>query len=216
MNLFGRNEGKAARPRMGDASRHLPAQLDAGMTPPYRMAPGLSRAETFAVMLAHSRAARMVEIADLLAGIYIHDWERIAKYWKDEDQEKIESYLRQICRISPQRWHFWIELYHNQQHPQPAWRKWRLLERFLDRESPAEELPRRSAALAAALEEAERIAPFQDTFDGPRVPILSSECVLLCIARDTDSEISRKLAEAGMDLTALARDVLFPSGASSV
>ena len=181
----------------------------------YRMAPGLSRAETFAVMLAHSRAARMVEIADLLAGIYVHDWERIAKYWKEEDQERIESCLRQICRISPQRWQFWIELYHTQQHPAPAWRKWRLLERFLDRGNPAEKLPRRSAALAAMLQEAERVAPLQETLDGPRVPVLSSEVVLLCIARDTDSEISRRLAAAGMDLTALARDVLFPNSGSS-
>ncbi len=65
-------------------------------------------------MLAQSRAARAVEVADLLAGMYIYDWERLSKYW--EDQDNIEQYLQQICRISPQRWHHWIQFYDQQRH----------------------------------------------------------------------------------------------------
>ncbi len=209
MELFGRKFAKT--PARGEASDGL-VRLDARGAPYHRLTLGLSRAENIAIMLAKSRAARMVEVADLLAGIYMQDWERLSKYWKDEDHEKIESYLRQICRISPQRWHFWIQDYHNQQNPVAGWRKWRALERLPGEDRPAEFL-RRSSALIAVMKAAESIAPSHDAVDGENIPILSSECVLLSIARDSDSEISRKLAETGMDLAALARDATFPKHA---
>ncbi len=46
----------------------------------------LERAQTLATMLAHSRAARAVEVADLLAGMYIYDWERLSQFWEDQDE----------------------------------------------------------------------------------------------------------------------------------
>ena len=78
----------------------------------HRLTKELARAESLAEMLAHSRAASAVEVADLLAGMYIYDWERLSKYWPEQDG--IEEYLQQICRISPQRWHYWIEFYDQQ------------------------------------------------------------------------------------------------------
>jgi len=209
MKLFGRKAEKAARPRVVN-EQHADGN-GANRSPSHRLTLNLSRAEGVAVMLANTRAARMVEVADLLAGIYIHDWERLSHYWKDNDQEEIEGYLRLICRISPQRWHFWIQLYHNQQRTGARWRKW-LLTRFEGEHPPVKSL-RRSAALEAVLKEAEKIAPFHEIANGRRLPILSSECVLLCIARDSESEISRKLAHTGMDLAALAREALFPKHA---
>ncbi|MFZ3199927.1 MAG: hypothetical protein WA175_02125 [Candidatus Acidiferrales bacterium] len=208
MKFFGQRAGNTARPGTKSEERTDSASPSVSR----RLTLGLSRAENLALMLANSRAARMVEVADLLAGMYIYDWDRLSRYWRNGDQENIEGYLRLICRISPQRWHFWIQHYHYQQHPGAGRRKWRPLERFL-REQPPARFLRQSTALAAILKEAEKIAPSHDTVDGRRVPILTSECVLLCIARDSESEISRKLATTGMDLAALARDALFPKHA---
>ncbi len=80
--------------------------------PSHRLTMDMSRAASLANMIAHSRAASVVEVADLLAGMYMYEWDRLAKYWDDED--KVEEYLQQICRISPQRWHYWIEFHHKQ------------------------------------------------------------------------------------------------------
>src|SRR6202162_1783624 len=82
------------------------------------------RAETLATMLAHSRASRTVEVADLLAGMYIYEWENLSKFWKQQDE--IETFLLQICRISPQRWHHWIQFYDQRRLKDEPRRRWRL------------------------------------------------------------------------------------------
>src|SRR5450631_2071124 len=101
MNLFGRKNTKlsgSGSPQEGNASQATPA---------HRLTMELGRAESVALMLASSRAAAVVEVADLLAGMYIYSWDRLSKYWDYDDQEKIEGVLQQICQISPQRWHHW-------------------------------------------------------------------------------------------------------------
>ena len=60
-------------------------------------------------MLAKSRAAAVVDVPDFLAGIYIYEWDRLARFWEEHDE--IEALLQRICQISPQRWHRWIEFY---------------------------------------------------------------------------------------------------------
>ena len=207
MNLFGPKAWKAGRPP-AENEGHADGN-GAHPSRSHRLTLGLSRAEDLALMLANSRAVTMVEVADLLAGMYIYDWDRLSRYWRNGDEEKIEGYLRLICRISPQRWHFWIQLHYDQWHAAEGPRKWRSLERF-KKEQPPTKFLRQSTALSAILKEAEQVAPFHDTVDGRKIPILTSECVLLCIARDPESDISRKLAATGMDLAALARDALFP------
>ena len=44
-------------------------------------------------------------------GMYLYDWDRLSKYWGYEDHERLEDLLRTICRISPERWNYWIQLY---------------------------------------------------------------------------------------------------------
>src|SRR5271156_2532143 len=131
MGIFGRKKGKAAR-RKVDAKSSRPEfvrlngarKLAPESTIEHRLTKDLSRAETLANMLAQSRAAQAIEVSDLLAGMYIYDWERLSKYW--EDEVVIEDYLQQICRISPQRWHHWIQFYdhHRNGEPQPGPWKW--------------------------------------------------------------------------------------------
>jgi hypothetical protein len=69
-------------------------QSRGGATPApvaHRFTKDLSRAESLAAMLAHSRAASAVEVADLLAGMYIYDWERLSKYWPEQDAVSARS-----------------------------------------------------------------------------------------------------------------------------
>ena len=110
MKLFGRKDRKNGRPSATDGTRVTAHSGGAPLA--HRITKDLERAETLAAMLAHSRAALVVEVADLLAGMYIYDWERLSQFWDGNDE--IEIFLQQICRISPQRWHHWIADYDQQ------------------------------------------------------------------------------------------------------
>jgi hypothetical protein len=173
----------------------------------HRFTLDLCRADILATMIANSRASRVVEVSDLLAGMYIHNWDRLAKYWEGEDQERIEEVLRKTCHISPARWNFWIQQYDASRRNGEKRNSVPLLAK-LRKQPKAEPPPQRSAELEALLKEAGAISPLRDR-DGLReVPVLTSECVLLCIVRNRKSEISRKLASSGLDIPELERDAL--------
>jgi hypothetical protein len=145
--------------------------------------------------------------------MYISDWERLSHYWQPENREEVEGFLRRICGISPQRWHSWIELYDRDQHGEEKQLRIRPLLRWKKKKWLNDKPLRWSASLQAVLREAEQLAPFRDTVEGRTIPILTSECVLLCIARTYGSEIGRKLAATGLDAARLERDALFPKRA---
>src|SRR5271168_141589 len=118
MNLFGRKNAKIPSPSSTEGG-------SAGQeSPSHRFTMEFGRAEGLAVMLASSRAAAVVEVADLLAGMYIYSWDRLSKYWDEEDKEKIEGMLQQICQISPQRWHHWMEFYDKKRRDGEEQRSW--------------------------------------------------------------------------------------------
>jgi hypothetical protein len=168
----------------------------------HRLTRDLVRAERLAQMLAKSRAAAVVDVPDFLAGIYIYEWERISRFW--EEHGEIERLLQRICQISPQRWHHWIEFYDASR--KEADKKPGLF--FSEAKKPARNdgkpLPR-SAELDLVLRNSEAIAPHHDTVNGRTIPILTSECVLLCIAFNDGSELGRRLRETGLDISMLER-----------
>lgn len=174
----------------------------------HRLTLELSKADRLANMLATSRASRVVEVGDLLAGMYIYNWERLSRYWNHDDQEQIEELLRKMCRMSPARWNAWLHLY--DRHRQGEGRRLRSLSflRKLQKAPKTDPRPQRSAELAAIFKQAEEISPFRDDSGGREIPILTSECVLLCIVRSRKSEISRKLAASGLNVPELERAAL--------
>jgi hypothetical protein len=214
MKLFGRKNGKGAAGGPDPGGRRKGDKLASPEVGPgagaprwggslrtaevaHRLTKDLTRAESLAAMLAHSRAASAVEVADLLAGMYIYDWERLAKYWPEQDS--IEEYLQQICRISPQRWHYWIEFYDQQRRGEEKPAKWQWPRPAKSPEAEGKPLPR-SSELNVLLRSAEELAPAHDVVEGRMIPILTCECVLLAIAKRTDSEIGHRLVAAGLNL----------------
>jgi hypothetical protein len=180
-----------------------------GSEPERRFALDFARASSLAMMVAQSRADKQVQLADLLAGMYIYEWSRLSRFW--EHREPIEDFLRGICSISPQRWHRWIELYDERRRAQDA-TEMSTLERLLAwfRRKPAEGGEDRDALpfsreVESVLDAAAQISPSHDEVDGRRVPVLTTECVLLSMARKEGSEIARRLQETGLDIIALER-----------
>ena len=192
MNFFHRNQP-------------VPTAHTSSETVPHRFTLDLSRADKFAAMVASSRASSVIEVSDLLAGMYIHNWDRLARYWEEEDQDRVEELFRTVCQISPARWNSWIQKYDKRRresnkrvHSLPLLRK-------IEKEPLTDAPPQPSAELSAL---AEQLAPFHDTREGKKIPILTSECVLLCIVRNRRSEISRRLAGSGLNVPQLERDAL--------
>ncbi|HYL47663.1 MAG TPA: hypothetical protein VEU52_11590 [Candidatus Limnocylindrales bacterium] len=180
---------------------------DARANVSHRVTKELARAESLAHMLAMSRAAATVEPADFLAGLYIYDWERLSKYW--EDRAAIESYLQKICRISPQRWHHWIEFYDRERRGEEKREARKIFgapRNAVDNGAPLAP----SGELVAILRKAETIAPHRDTFEGREIPILTSECVLLAMTKTEGLEIGRRLLESGLDVDLLEQEARNP------
>ncbi len=206
MNLFNRKDGdgeKTPKRRAGDL-----ALVDGeGAVPSHRLTMDMARAVSLAAMMAHSRAATVVEVADLLAGMYIYEWDRLAKYWDDE--EKVESYLQQICRISPPRWHYWIEFHHRQLTVESEPKKWKLPVGPKKDEVAVPKLAH-SAELQAVWAAAEAAAPTTDMVEGRVIPVLTLECVLFAIASRTNSEIGHRLVAAGLKLGELEEEARRP------
>ena len=201
MKLFG---GKgSARPSGGDA---LSASNEP--QPAHRLTLELQRAETLATMLAHSRSSNLIDVSDYLAGLYICNWDHLSEYWNEQERDDLEILLRDICRISPQRWHSWIELYDRQRHEKDP-QKWHLFRGWKTQNSGKAPI-QFSDALSTVLKQAEELAPAYDRSDKRSIPILNLECVLLCIVRNLGSEISRKLGLSGLDIDRLEREVLLP------
>ena len=204
MKIFGR---KAAT----DASRRerVAGQKQGQPGASHRVTLDLYRAEVLAGMMAKSRSSDSVEVTDLLAGMYISNWERLSRYWADSRQEEIETLLQRICRISPQRWHSWIESYQNSR-DDGGKRVWQRL-RKPKNSKPGDKSPEPSADMVSILKRAEQLTPFREKKSGgTSTPILTTECVLLCILRSFGSEISRRLLATGIDHIQLERDVLLP------
>lgn len=174
----------------------------------HRLTLELKRAETFASMLAHSRRSNVMDVSDYLAGMYLTNWDRINEYWNEGDQEAVEKTLREICKISPQRWHAWIEMY-DQQNKRTSRSVWRRFRRSKS-DDGLEAAVQPSRDLGTILKQAEKIAPAYDRTPERSIPILTTECVLLCIVRNPGSEISRRLALSGLDIERLEREVLLP------
>ncbi|MFZ0880427.1 MAG: hypothetical protein WA002_13075 [Candidatus Acidiferrales bacterium] len=179
---------------------------------PRRLTRDLLRAFELAMMMADSRATEVLEIADLLAGMYVDNWDRLARYWPE--REEIENDMRRLCRISPQRWNHWIE-YYDQIRREPE-RKWTALGiPMLWRWRNKQEISvgrnfELSTELSAVLRSADEIAPFRDKVGNGTVPIVSSESVLLAMAQNVRSEIGRRLLATGLDVTALEKAARFP------
>ncbi len=168
----------------------------------HRLTRDLVRAERLAQMLAKSRAAAVVDVPDFLAGIYIYEWDRLSRFWEEHDE--VEALLQRICQISPQRWHRWIEFYDTSRKDAEKKPSLFFSEAKKGAKKDGKPLPR-SAELDLVLRNSEAIAPHHDTVNGREIPILTSECVLLCIAFNDGSELGLRLRETGLDITMLEK-----------
>ena len=191
MGIFKRRAAKAPR------TRWRPAGLgNQETTGPHRVTLEVARAETLASMLARSRAARAVAVMDFLAAMYLDNWDHLSQYWNNP--EEIEQFLRTLCSVSPQRWHRWLLEFEDEQGAASGRGKLRF-GGAAKKKVEAVRAPGKSRDLEGLLRRAGEISPYREKTEGDGVPILTSECVLLAMARDTESEVGRRLLLSGLN-----------------
>jgi len=175
---------------------------------PCRLTKELDRTARLAVMLAKSRALRSISAADFLAAMYLNHWERLERYW-DEPTE-IETYIVSLCRVSPQRWHKWLLEYEASRLDGETHRSRKIsLGRRQERETQNDGFGL-SRELQSVFRRAARITPGRERHGEKTIPILTSESVLLAMARDTVSELGQRLALSGLNIDKLERSAKDP------
>ena len=161
-------------------------------------------------MLAFDRDEYVIDLPDVLAGIYINSLEKIAKYWPD--LESIETFVEKHCGINPQRWDYWIE-HHNQTYNafRKRSRKFQIRLPFLKRKprSYVGVKFQQSADLLAVCKIAESMATSQSEPFDKKLPVVTLESFLLAAVKHT-SPISELLRELGLDVAKLEADVRNP------
>lgn len=200
MKLLGNKAGNAPANGKPSAST-VPRPFD---EVPARWTKELARTVNLAVMLAISRALTSISTADFLAAMYLNHWDGLSNYW--EDSSEIEKYLESLCHVSPQRWHKWLAEYDAGRNEQEKDFKRRI---SIRRKSN----PRKkglaglslSQELASVLRRAGRISVARDRQDGRTIPVLTSETVLLAMAREWQSQVGKRLEATGLNIEKLER-----------
>jgi hypothetical protein len=161
-------------------------------------------------MLASSRASEIIEVSDLLAGIYINDWGRLSRFWEDSDE--IEAFLDQFCKLSQSRLQYWLKHYDAMR--QASQRSQSPLANVFKRNDKPNEPPpkilQRSGELDRIFVTAGELSPRRDHADGREIPVVTVECVLLAIVKNDELEIGKKLRATGLDVKGLERAARSP------
>ncbi|HUO35891.1 MAG TPA: hypothetical protein VMU43_12945 [Candidatus Acidoferrum sp.] len=178
---------------------------------PFRFTKELDRTARLAVMLAKSRALEWISAADFLAAMYLNHWERLDSYWQDSGD--IEKYLASLCRVSPQRWHKWLLEFEAARRVENGNGRDKFSLRKRRRPSNAKNGLGISRELQSMFRRAARITPGRERRAGKIIPILTSESVLLAMARETSSQIGQRLASTGLDVERLERSAKDPKRA---
>jgi len=162
-------------------------------------------------MLATSRASSLLEVSDVLVGMYIDNWERISRFW--ESKEEISKALQQLCQISGPRWQKWMGDYDAMRTQFQENRKLTPPPTTGKINANGEAVLEISSDLKQAFRAADKIAPYSDRLETSLIPIVSSECLLLSIAQDANSAIGRRLLATGLDVSSLEQSVRYPKHA---
>jgi hypothetical protein len=149
---------------------------------------------SYGLFMAGERGSAEFGVNDLLAGMYLVSFERLAKYWAEP--ERLEEVLKCECGMFSKRWEYWLR-YHD--------------DRALARKSTSRffcspaKVFRESNQLTTVMESAAAVSRQCPSRLQDRAPLVGPEDVLLAIATDATLELGRRLVDSGLDLDRLER-----------
>jgi len=168
----------------------------------------LRMATTISMVIAHAKQQKEIQLRDLIAGIYVANFDRILRFWPNA--ATLEDFVAEHCDWSEHRLATWDRWNYELQHP-PRTISIPFTARFF-------QIPRKhtfagkmfgvSDELKQVYSTAEELSPNRVTSYGRVVPLITPELFLLATARADGIELGTRLRDSGMELDALEQVAL--------
>ena len=162
-------------------------------------------ATIFAALVAFSRRRDEMSPADLLAGIYVANLERVSKFWPDP--VLLDDFIAEHCDWSEPRWATWQRWEDESRRASKAAWRWQLPFRvYLLRRGKPSRPPKRffgsnftqSPDLRRLFETGEKLTPHKVTDRGKLLPLLTPEIMLLAFIRMENIPLGKHLRDTGL------------------
>jgi hypothetical protein len=166
-----------------------------------RMAQGIS------YFIAHTKQQKDIQLCDLLAGIYVANFERILRFWPNA--ATLEDFIAEHCDWSEHRLITWDRWNDQRQHP-PRTISIPFTARFfqtLRKPTFNAKMLGFSDDLKRVYSTAEQLSPNRVTFGGI-VPLITPELFLFSTLRTEGIELAARLKDSGIELRALEQVAL--------
>lgn len=181
------------------------------MDPTERTRPFISHAEsrhlrmakTMSIVIAHAKQQKEIQLRDLVAGIYVANFERIVRFWPDA--AIFEDFIAEYCDWSEHRLFTWNRWNYELQHP-PRTISIPFTRSFL-------QIPRRhtftgktfslSDELKRVYLTAEQLTPNRVTSSGRVVPLITPELFLVAAIRTEGIDLGARIMDSGIEFNAL-------------
>ena len=160
-------------------------------------------AKTISMVIAHAKQQKEIQLRDLVAGIYVANFERILRFWPDA--ATFEDFVAEHCDWSEHRLMTWDRWNYELQHP-PRTISIPFTSGFF-------QIPRKhtfAGKMFGLSDESKRVyltaeglSPNKVTSFGRVVPLITPELFLIATVRTEGVELGRRLSDSGIQLSAL-------------
>jgi hypothetical protein len=166
-------------------------------------------ATAISMVIAHAKQEKEIQLRDVIAGIYVANFERILRFWPDA--ATFEDFVAEHCDWSEHRLLTWDRWNYEMQHP-PRTISIPFTARFFQlrrKHTFAGKMFGRSDDLKRAYSKAEELSPNKVTHPvGRIVPLITPELFLFATIRTESVQLGAQLRDSGLELTVLEQVAL--------
>jgi len=163
----------------------------------------LRMAKTISMVIAHAKQQKEIQLRDLIAGIYVANFERILRFWPDA--AAFEDFVAEHCDWSEHRLLTWDRWNYELQHPPRTisvpFTRW--FYQIPRKHTFAGKMFGLSDELKRVYSTAEQLSPNKVTSFGRVVPLITPELFLVAAVRTEGIELGAQLRDSGIELRAL-------------
>jgi hypothetical protein len=178
-----------------------------GRAPGYATSRHFRLAETMAIVIAHSKQQKEIQLRDQVAGIYVANFERVLQFWPNA--AALEDFIAENCDWSEHRLMTWERWTYETLHPPrtitiPFTSRFFIIRR---KHTFSFKVFAQTEELKRVFDTAERLSPNKVTTSGRLVPLITPELFLFAVMRTDGIPISERLIESDIRLNELERVV---------
>lgn len=168
----------------------------------------MRNAALIGMVIAHTKQQSEVQLGDMIAGIYVANFERVLRFWPDA--ATFEDFVAEHCNWSENRlstWDRWT--YEQMRHPFSIgipFTRWFFS--FRSKRTFTGKMFAFSDELKQVYSTIEQLSPNKVTMFERVVPLITPELFLLATTRTEGVELGKRMIEAGLRLSELEQAAL--------